>query len=253
MVLQSSILQKISIVFPCLAAFVCLHAPVALAQHAGGVHAGGGVAMHAPAAPAPHVAISHPRLATAPPAGAFAYHRWPVRPGPVYPIYPIYPYPFFWNYGYGYSGFFGGPFYGYGWGWNYCWWASCDLFWNWGLNPYYSYTPNNYVVPAYSYPSYSSYGAENHDIPQLYLRDGTVYNVTDYWLVDDQLHFTMIEQNGARPVEHEIPFDELDVQRTIDVATQRGFRFVLRNEPLEQYLQDHPDAKPPEPPTKNNR
>jgi hypothetical protein len=42
-----------------------------------------------------------------------------------------------------------------------------------------------------------------------------------------------------------IDLDELDLQQTIDVATQRGFRFMLRNEPMEQYLQHHPDLTPP--------
>jgi hypothetical protein len=27
----------------------------------------------------------------------------------------------------------------------------------------------------------------------------------------------------------------------VDVSKQRGFRFLLRNEPLQQYLQDHPE------------
>jgi hypothetical protein len=29
------------------------------------------------------------------------------------------------------------------------------------------------------------------------------------------------------------------------VNTRRGFRVVMRNEPLEQYLRDHPDLTPP--------
>jgi hypothetical protein len=50
-----------------------------------------------------------------------------------------------------------------------------------------------------------------------------------------------------------IPFDELDLQRTIDVNTRRGFRMVLRDEPWQQYLKDHPDLTPPDlrPPQKN--
>ena len=88
-------------------------------------------------------------------------------------------------------------------------------------------------------------GTDRRDLPQLYLKDGTMYSVTDYWLVDNQLHFTMIEEGGTKSVEHVIGFDELDLQTTIDVNTQRGFRFVLRNEPLEQYLRDHPDQTPP--------
>ena len=50
---------------------------------------------------------------------------------------------------------------------------------------------------------------------------------------------------SPQSVKHVIGFDELDLPTTIDVNTQRGFRFVLRNEPLEQYLRDHPDQAPP--------
>jgi hypothetical protein len=64
--------------------------------------------------------------------------------------------------------------------------------------------------------------------------------VTDYWVVDGQLHFTMPKQGGTKPVEHVISFDELDLQETINVNTARGFRFVLRNQPIEKYLGDNP-------------
>jgi hypothetical protein len=63
--------------------------------------------------------------------------------------------------------------------------------------------------------------------------------VTDYWRVDNQLHFTTLDGGGA-PVEHTVEFSQLDLQQTIDVNTRRGFRFVLRDEPFEQYLRDHP-------------
>jgi hypothetical protein len=89
------------------------------------------------------------------------------------------------------------------------------------------------------------YGEESPDLPQLFLKDGTILNVTDYWLVDDQLHFTMIEEEGGNPVEHVIPFDALDLQKSADVSKRRGFRFMLRNEPVEQYLRDHPEGAPP--------
>ena len=88
------------------------------------------------------------------------------------------------------------------------------------------------------------YGEDREDLPQLFLKDGTILNVTDYWVVDNQLHFKVIEETGARPVEHVIPFEELDLQATVDANTKRGFRFLLRNEPFEQYLRDHPDGPP---------
>jgi hypothetical protein len=80
---------------------------------------------------------------------------------------------------------------------------------------------------------------------QLYLKDGTAYDVNDYWFVDNQIHFTMRDESGTKSVEQAIGLEELDLQRTIDVNTRRGFRVVMRNEPMEQYLRDHPDLTPP--------
>jgi hypothetical protein len=72
-----------------------------------------------------------------------------------------------------------------------------------------------------------------------------MYEVTDYWVVNDELHFTLDGEGGPQFPEHVIGFNELDLQKTINVNTRLGFRFVLRDEPLEQYLRDHPDAEPP--------
>jgi hypothetical protein len=136
----------------------------------------------------------------------------------------------------------GGPF----WQFNRCWWETCDLFW-----PYtFSYTsvsspgPRNYVSQISETPVYV-YGYEREDTPQLFLKDGTILNVTDYWLVDGELHFNVIQEAGTKPVEHSIPFHTLDLQKTVDANTKRGFRFMLRNEPFEQYVHDHPEGPPP--------
>lgn len=199
-----------------------------------------------------------------PPAGRAEPSHFPRRPRfPFRPVFPIFGPPGF--------GFFGSPFFGLGLGFGFgsIWWPSCGPYWGWGYGcnalPYYDYGPGYGYGYGYGYSSnnleaqienqsgpqiYESsfassqvfvYGEEGRELVQLYLRDGTVYNVADYWLVNDQLHCTTIEGNGAK-VEHVIDFDELDLQKTIDVNTGRGFRFVLRNEPLEQYLKDHPDA-----------
>ncbi len=246
-VLRNSTLKRIFIVVSCMLASACVQPPLALAQHGG--HVGGGGA-HVSAPPISHVPILHapispPRVLASPPAGAFRAGSLIFRPRPIRPFPPIFPV-------YGSPFFFGRPFWWYGANWSYnpCWWTSCYLFWNWGFGhntlPFYEYGGGNHVPPqTYEYPLYV-YGDERRDLPQLYLKDGTVYSVTDYWLVDNQLHFTMIEEGGTKSVEHVIGFDELDLQTTIDVNTHRGFRFVLRNEPLEQYLRDHPDQTPPD-------
>ncbi len=247
-VLRGSILKKTLIAVSCMLAFAWIQTPLALAQHGG--HVGGGGA-HVIAPPISHAPISRPRVAAAPPVGAFRNDSLIFRPRPIRPfptVFPVYGSPFF----------FGGSFWWYwvGWRYNSCWWTNCYLFWNLGSDyntpPFYEYSPGSYVLPQiYEYPQ-NLYGEQRRDLPQLYLKDGTVYSVTDYWLVDNQLHFTMIEDGGTKSVEHVIGFDELDLQTTIDVNTQRGFRFVLRNEPVDQYLRDHPDQKPPVWPSPKN-
>jgi hypothetical protein len=170
---------------------------------------------------------------------------------PRHRIYPILPPPGF--------GVFGVPFFGFGFGWGLRQglWLGCDplWLWNYGCNGSLSYGYPEYTAPL-AFPNDSQpqmeiqnwpvyYGEPNSQYPQLYLKDGTVYNVTDYWLVNGQLHFKTVEENATKVVEHEIDFGQLDLQMTIDVNTERGFRFVLRNEPLQQYLRDYPDNGSP--------
>lgn len=187
-------------------------------------------------APIRYAPISSTRIPVVPSAGntlgavRFRFPRRPTRPFPV--VLVVYESPFL----------FGGPF----WGLNACWSASCDLLWS-GTLDYSTISspgPTNYVAQSSETPAYA-YGEERSDLPQLFLQDGTILNVTDYWLVDGQLHFTMIEDEGRKPAEHVIPFDALDLQTTVDENTRRGFRFMLRNEPWEQYLRDHPEGPPP--------
>ena len=131
---------------------------------------------------------------------------------------------------------------------NFCWWATCSGFWTSALVynglPLDNWNPANSISsPVPEGPLYV-FGAERSDIPQLFLKDGTVLFVNDYWVVDEQLHFTIVEDEGMKPAEHVVQFDELDLQKTIDVNTQRGFRFMLRNEPFELYIRDHPEGAP---------
>jgi len=258
--LRVSFLKSMWIAVACLVTFAFVQPPVVLAQHVG-AHVGGGSisggVAHASAPPSSHAPASQPRASAAASTGKSGNLR--LRPRPVQPptppppSYPVYGYPFF----------FGEPFYGFGWGWGFdsCWWLGCDPFgmWGWGYNspfsaygsgayappPAYANPPN--ANPPYANPPYA-YGDERSSLPQLYLKNGMAYDVTDYWLVNGQIHFTMLEEGGTQPVERVIDFDELDLQTTIDVAARRGFRFVLRNAPLDQYLQDHPGVTPPSPP-----
>ena len=131
---------------------------------------------------------------------------------------------------------------------NFCWWATCGGVWTSALIynglPLNTWNPANFVAPPGPEPPVYVYGAEGPDLPQLFLKDGTILFVNDYWVMDDQLHFTIIEDEGMTPAEHVVPFDELDLQKTVNVNTQRGFRFMLRNEPFELYIRDHPEGPP---------
>jgi hypothetical protein len=99
-------------------------------------------------------------------------------------------------------------------------------------------------LPIY-YPPIFVYSSASNSHPQIALKDGTIYTVSDYWLVSGQLHFRALEEGGAKSVEQVIDYDEVDVQKTAELDALGGFRFVLRDESVDQYLRDPPDAEPP--------
>lgn len=280
--LSGGLIPKRILVLVCALAFASVQAPAAFAQRGGGGHVSAphisAPHMAAPPArpsapprvaapprpvPAPQVRppISRPMPSTPPRAGFVTpgFRRpFPVRPGPPFrpvvrpPIVvsPIFVSPFF-------------PGFGFGFGFNSFWPSYCGpaLFWNGcGVGPYYGYSlgyygpytgpsysndQEPYAGPAYPAPLYV-YGGAERDLVELYMKDGTVYDVLDYWVVDNQLHFT-INEGGDTPAEHVVSIDDLDMQKTIDVNTERGFNFMLRNEPIDQYLEDHPDLGSPSP------
>jgi len=266
---RGSALCTISWAIFCALVLSCAMATGAFAQHAAG---NVGAAGHVSAPPASRPGASRPLTPVRPPlvspgtrsflirppygvalpSRGFVF-GYPLPPNRIRPRRPIYPIGFLPPPGFG---LFGIPFFGLGFGWGLGenLWMGCDPFFNWrygcsGLPVYeygsgydfFSVGPNNPQPQAeiQNWPVYY-YGEANSQFVQLYLKDGTVYNVTDYWLVNGELHFKTVEENGTKVVEHEIDFGLLDLQMTIDVNTARGFRFVLRNEPLEQYLRDQP-------------
>ena len=277
-VLRGSILRKILLAASGVLGCACLHAPVALAQHGGGGHGGGGhfggghvgggARMSAPhgSAPAGHGAVSGFRgSAVTLPRARFNAGSFRFRPHPIHPRpFPPRPFPIF-----GFPVFFGAPFF-FGGAFNSFWWPSCGPFWGPGcsFSPFYGYGGYGYgydigndwptyglgaqgTAPGFVYPSFLS-GRGARDLVELFFKDGTVFDVTDYWLVDGQIHFMTVfattDESGAKSVEHVRDFDALDLQTTVDVNTGRGFRFTLRNEPLEQYLRNHRDESPQDSP-----
>jgi len=294
----------------CLLAAVCLHAPVALAQHGGGHggfgggHAGGGHYGGGMHSSAPH---GTPRasargsskgssifrifqrsttgsrtVAVAPAApsnvnpGNFLYRPVPApHPGPTptptpQPVFfvPVYfGSPFFYGgfnaFGWGCGAFWGAgcfysPFYGYGLGYG---WGGYGGYYGgggysggWGGGGYTGLSTGSNVYSSSNSSSASGWGAtpapsdtapyHRNDLVELFFKDGTVYDVTDYWLVDGQLHFLTVDETGQKTVEHMVPFDTLDLQTTTDDNTSRGFKFQLRNQSIEQYFREHPETVP---------
>lgn len=242
----------------CVLAYACVQTPVAFGQRGGGGgHMGGGGGAHvggmgggahfaggghvaAPHAFAPRSApamMGHPRGSPRPAGAGVNGQHFHQHSSHVVHHHVVF--------GPGFHRFR----HGYNYWWPYGWWGyGCPYDWDWGYNCY-SYTwpsygygygyglgddPPSYgarvqnAPPAYAYPAYR-YDREQRGLTELYLKDGTVYRVSDYWLEDGKIHFRT--SDGA--VEHALDVDQLDLQTTVDVNTRRGLRFTLRNEPEE--------------------
>ena len=222
---------------------VCIQPPVATAQGVGGgvrPMSGARVAppprVVVPPAPRPTVFL---RRVIVTPRLTFVGAPFGLRPGQ--------------NYLFGRRIFFRAPFsrFGPAFAFNSLSWENCGPYWVWGYYcnglPYYGYGNGfeNYVIyQPYEVPVYL-YASEGRALVWLYLKDGTAYSVSDYWFVNGEIHFIALEEGGAKSAEQTIPFGDLDAQKTIDVNARRGFRVVKRDEPIEQYMHDHPDLTPP--------
>jgi hypothetical protein len=88
-------------------------------------------------------------------------------------------------------------------------------------------------------------GSSSSNHPQLVFKDGVTYTVADYWRVDDQLHFITLEEGGTKSVPHSVPFSDLDVQRTTDTDAAQGFRFMVRDKPIQQWLEHRTEQHTP--------
>ena len=73
----------------------------------------------------------------------------------------------------------------------------------------------------------------------LYLKDGTTYAATDYWLQDGVLHY-IVNYGG----ESTLNMDELDLQRTVNENARRGINFSLHPSPSSVYPQPSSNGNP---------
>jgi hypothetical protein len=172
--------------------------------------------------------------------------------------------PFFFGCG---GGFFGGFGFGLGYGYGYCdpfWGCPAGFYGSYYNGGYYGnqiynqstdessvsneFNPSRYWGPS-APPEETGGGggsASSSDSEVvLFLKDGTVYAITDYWIADNKLHY--VTNYGG---ENSIPLEQLDIQRTVDVNAKRGINITLRPTPTPQSQQQaapEPGAATPAP------
>lgn len=73
----------------------------------------------------------------------------------------------------------------------------------------------------------------------LYLKDGAVYMVSDYWFADGKLVYST--SSGQESVD----LDRIDMQKTLDVNAKRGLVFTLRPEPPQSPVSPQNDQNAP--------
>jgi hypothetical protein len=167
-----------------------------------------------------------------------------------------------WGWGPGWAGGFGWPWYGFG---NPFWYNPWSWSWGWPGYGYYGYAPvylYSSLSSPYSYgnsPSNSDYqnstagqsgnssstppapevGAPaqesteansitgNLTVPVLlYMRDGSVYTVRDYWLTGNDFHFVLLDGEDKS-----VDVGQVDLRRTNDENAKSGVKFILKSEP----------------------
>ena len=202
----------------------------------------------------------HAAGAVAGPPHVFPPHRG--RGG--YPNYFYNPYPYFgfgWGGGLWWGGFYPcDPFwgcygYGYGYGGGYGYYGGsfgsdygADLSYSSPDDAGGSQEPNPTLFAAPAGDAGQSSGeASQQPYVILYLKDGSSYAVSDYWLSGGKLHY--VTSYGGENV---IDESQLDLQRTVNENATRGVDFTLRPEPAGNGnavpgAQAAPNPQPPAP------
>ena len=151
-------------------------------------------------------------------AGSLSFrNRRRIFPRPPRFIPVFYPVPVF-GFGFGSFGYGLGPCSPY-WGWS----ADClsapfgsDFF-----EPWYGPVEPDYIpVP----PDSSTAGDQDEVV--LYLKDGTIFVISNYWLQDNKLHY--LTSDGR---DNSVDMDDVDLQMTVNVNAKRGVTFTLRAAP----------------------
>jgi len=147
-----------------------------------------------------------------------------------------------WGWGISWDPFWYNPFwYGLSWGWPYYGYSDYSAY------PSFDYSaPNEFLSDSYnpnggafdtnpsapvSQPSpdpnpVTNNVAQSTPTVLVYLKDGSMFTATDYWLADNQLHY-YVNYGG----ESSVGMDQVDLQRTVDENAKRGVPFSLKPGP----------------------
>jgi hypothetical protein len=68
--------------------------------------------------------------------------------------------------------------------------------------------------------------AESTPTVLIYLKDGTTYAASDYWVAGGKLHY-YVDYSGEASVD----MSDFDLQRTVDENAKRGIKFTLKPKP----------------------
>ena len=186
----------------------------------------------------------------------------PIRPGrPFFPFDPFFGFnPFFGGFGFGFGGFgpcnplfgcFGNGFgygfgYGFGGGLGYFGATSGDYGSGWtdagaegsanvtspdNTDSYLLAAPGTGGGEAAADSSSGTQVLRTDSVPQqtyvlLYLKDGSSFAVSDYWLADGKLHY-VTSYGGDNAIDE----SRVDLQRTVDENSARGVDFTLKPQP----------------------
>jgi hypothetical protein len=181
-----------------------------------------------------------------------------------------------WNCGFGFG--FGG--WGFGWPWLGFGFGFADPFWYnpwWGVGPaygygYYGYPPNSNVYSSpdsgYSAPDDNSNPPPEQDSDQtpdgnwvtpngpspalapnsgsltvpvlIYMKNGSVLTVRDYWMIDGDLHYILM--SGAQRT---VNLELVDLPRTNTENAKSGVKFIFKSQPSVTPAEPDGNSMPP--------
>ncbi|MHB8754533.1 MAG: hypothetical protein ACYC92_06190 [Candidatus Acidiferrales bacterium] len=87
-------------------------------------------------------------------------------------------------------------------------------------------------------PPNANASSANQPAVDLVLKDGTVFGVDSYWLLNDRLYYVTTYQ-----IQSSIPMDQLDLQKTVDMNWKRGVAFTLTPQAPAREPQQNPQPQ----------